>query len=425
MNYQSLSKKGKNNGIIACLLIPLLCVLRYYESPIGLLANRLSISIMILLAVLIPIISKRNMKMINSPATNSHIIFCMVIAVCYFLSLILYGFVLEGAALVFNKQLYVLLVAVLCLYCFCGYINHQLLIKIYINLSVLFAVLGIIQWLVGFVVGVGLDMKIPFLEYYNNAEKYTLLSQLSSFTHVPSVFAEASHFAAFLLPAIVFLVAKYDSKWRIIKLGILLAGVFVSTSANGLICLAIIIVSFVFFWQENLKASRLFIVVLLMLALVLLLLSGILTNTLEGVFASSSGGDTKADYRIYRGFELFRELPFHQKILGIGNANIQIFYAQGLMHSIFDRSWRAVDFLSAFSAIIIYSGFVGLVAFAVFIKALWSKTNWATRTLILVFLAYSLSEDFYFNEYWLLYVSLICSSRYIFAERVNDIEKKA
>ena len=268
-------------------------------------------------------------------------------------------------------------------------------------------------------------MKIPLLQYYNGGEKFTLFSEMNTFTHVPSVFAEASHFAAFLLPAIIFLLANYNVRCRLLKIAILVIGVLVSTSANGLICLSIIVVSFIYFRNDKFNPIRLIVGISLILVAMFILSNGVLNDILEGVFSSNVGDDTKADYRIYRGFELFSELPFHQKLFGIGNANIQSFYSQDLMSSVYDRSWRAIDFLSAFSAIIIYNGFVGLLAFVFFIKSLWNKTNWATKTLILSFVAYSISEDFYFNEFWLLYISLIYASRYIFACKLECGEKKA
>lgn len=420
MNYQTLSNKGNKKGLLPCLLIPLLCVLRYYEAPLGLLSNRLSIAVMIVMVVMIPLIYKGKAFEVNISVTRHFVSLCAVIAACYFLSLILYDFVADSLSHTINKLLYILLVAILCLYCTLGYINHYLLTKIYIGLAVLFALLGIVQWGLG-LAGIGVDMKLPLLEYYNGGEKYTLFSQKEdSFTHVPSVFAEASHFAAFLLPAIVFLLAKYKIEHRIIKLAILVIGVMVSTSANGIICLAIIIFSFTYFSQKKLKPNRVIIGMVLIIIVIAALFSGAVTDVLDGVFSSTTSDDTKADYRIYRGFELYSELPFHQKLLGIGSANIQVFYAEGLMDSEYDRAWRAIDFLSAFASIIIYNGFVGLLAFALFMKALWKKTNWATKTIILTFVAYSISEDFYFNEYWLLYISLICSSRYVFENKKEN-----
>ena len=139
MNYQNLSNKGEKKGLIVCFLIPLLCVFRYYESPIGILANRMSIAIMIVMVALIPLLINRNSFQANISIANRHVFFCFIIVCCYLLSLVLYDFVWDGAVIVINKQLYVMLVAILCLYCFLGYINHQLLIKVYISLSVLFA----------------------------------------------------------------------------------------------------------------------------------------------------------------------------------------------------------------------------------------------------------------------------------------------
>ena len=127
-----------------------------------------------------------------------------------------------------------------------------------------------------------------------------------------------------------------------------------------------------------------------------------LFSTDEGPTASS-----KADYRIYRGFDLFSKLPLWNQFVGIGFKHMYLFADKYNIVSIFNENYLTYEYFSAISMVLIYSGGIGMLAYFQSFWSLYKSEIKAVKGLIIVLFALSISTEILFNGTNVMYIILI------------------
>lgn len=122
--------------------------------------------------------------------------------------------------------------------------------------------------------------------------------------------------------------------------------------------------------------------------------------------SSSSTADNSTFFRLYRGFELWKGLPFENKIFGIGFGNIKSLshLSKGMLQGIVNN-----EYMNTISYILISSGVLGSVLYLVYIIQMYIQTNRSGRVMVLLLFMMSLSASPYSSVFWVWMMMFIIS----------------
>lgn len=209
------------------------------------------------------------------------------------------------------------------------------------------------------------ELEFPFqiLSYYNRS---------SSYIRFPGPFSEPSHYAAYLMPLLIMELfdeeKRLKDKW---KLPVCISVTMViSTSGLGILLCAVTW-GFYFVFDYSTTKNRLALLPVLLLA-VLVLFALLMTYseqfyvTVSNLFfvtdISRFSDGSKADYRIYRGFSMYFQLPLLNKLFGVGYANMNDFALIHGINTIYDvQTSGSVEYYNGLSQILLYSGGFGFI----------------------------------------------------------------
>jgi hypothetical protein len=139
--------------------------------------------------------------------------------------------------------------------------------------------------------------------------------------------------------------------------------------------------------------------------------------------SGSSYSSTKADYRIYRGFDLYLQLPLNGKIFGVGYNHMQIFANKFNIVSQYDNSWSTYEYFSTITQLLLYFGVIGVTLFYKHLSALVWKSADVVKGMIVVMVALWFSSSMFLNNYHIMYMLLIIAAFYLSKERNRPLEK--
>ncbi len=185
-----------------------------------------------------------------------------------------------------------------------------------------------------------------------------------------SLFSEPSYFAIYLLPLFVY--NLLNGKW----LKSIIFGFFIvlSSSSLGIISLIIIIVMRFISGKFSLKSKIKFLLILLSS----IAFAGIIVNNIPtiGVFIrrsygkisdifgnSSANGGYMEDIRLGGYLNLFSDLPIKEQIFGVGNAQLQNYFAEQGLH--------VFNYSNSFVLSLLNFGVVGFLVFIFFLYYLF------------------------------------------------------
>lgn len=287
----------------------------------------------------------------------------------------------------------------------------QVFIDTYSNLAVLFAVFLLIQYIAFVFFNVSVTGVIPFLELYNREVESVMDGRL---LRICSVFAEPSHFAVYEVPVLIFLLwRKTNPKGRLFRIIIISLSILLCTSSNGIIIMALIYLAIVIQkYFTHFKLSYLIIgSVVLCLAFYIIKESEYIDKITYGLFVQEPDMTmSKAEMRIYRGFNMYADMPLEQKCFGIGWRNARR-YCLTCNTSLFSKySADAFDYFNSIAGTLIYAGIVGLVLLLLFFFSLWKETkDYATKLLILSVFIIMVSSSVLMTDQWVLFLAAITS----------------
>lgn len=227
-----------------------------------------------------------------------------------------------------------------------------------------------------------------------------------------SLFSEPSYFAIYLLPLFVYHFSK--NNW--LKAVLFASFIVLSSSSLGIISMAVVLL--LRFFSSGFSMKNKF--KLLMIVLVVIIFASILMNTvpmirsfinrsydkIDEIFNSSSDGGFMDDIRLGGYLNLFGELPIKEQIFGVGNAQLQNYFAEQGVH--------VYNYSNSFILSLLNFGLLGFSVFVVFIGNLFLASLKEKTFLFWLVLIITLAVDsllFSYRYYWLVYFVLFSNKR--------------
>ncbi len=286
----------------------------------------------------------------------------------------------------------------------------------------------IFQWLL-VSIGVSTSFKLPFFSFANawskwNGENFGMSS------YPTSLFSERSHFCQYLIPyiAICLYSDKIISKGRYAK-AISISIVALSTiSGNGVICVAIIWLMYALMFGTFQKKYRILVVGLIVVVLLLgyTMLSSIPTfdKMFSQLFTSGDTNYVKADYRIYRGIDIFLKLPSDAKVYGIGYKHMEAFASFNHIVSEYDLPHTPYEYFSSISQLLIYSGVIGTLLYTMHLILLYRYSPKCVKGLIVIQCALFFStEIIYLNDHIMYSLIMVSVYKQLIKEQRQGIRR--
>jgi hypothetical protein len=220
------------------------------------------------------------------------------------------------------------------------------------------------------------------------------------------VFSEPAQYAVFIIPALcIALFDKSLGKTSNLKLAMLLSlGLVLSTSANGIVLMGF---TWTFYLYNKNRSGFLKILKAIFFLAILFLVAlqfEIIQSSLENLFIPTTALTSKADYRIYRGFSIFLQMPLFYKIFGVGVNNASDFINNYNIVTKYDVTWISVtEYFNNISTILIYSGAIGGLLFFIQLLVMHKNMINTGKIILICFVALCFSSSFYFTSTWIIY----------------------
>lgn len=227
-----------------------------------------------------------------------------------------------------------------------------------------------------------------------------------------SLFSEPSYFAIYLLPLFVYHFLKND--W--FKAVLFASFIVLSSSSLGNISMVMVLVLYFFsssFSTKNKFKFLLIILVVIVLASILMnnvpMMRSFISRTfdkIDEIFSSSFNEGFMDDLRLGGYLNLFDELPLKEQILGVGNAQLQNYFAEHGIH--------VYNYSNSFVLSLLNFGLLGFIVFILFIGNLFFISRKEKTFLFWVVLIVVLAVDsllFSYRYYWLVYFVLFSNKR--------------
>jgi hypothetical protein len=334
-----------------------------------------------------------------------------------------------------NYSLVVLIMLVIRLviiyYLIGGRFDKRSCCNIYSKFVMLVIVVYIFQWIL-YTIGLNMSFKLPLMDFTNAWHGLYSHKSFGMNPYPTSLFSERAHLVQYLAPYIALcLFSKTLIKGHRMLKAVLTSVVVISAvSGNGIIVVLIVWFLYFFMYSEIKKQYRIFAVVVGMVLIVgtYEVLKGIpmyqeMFNRLFIDVSGSSYSSTKADYRIYRGFDLYLQLPLNGKIFGVGYNHMQIFANKFNIVSQYDNSWSTYEYFSTITQLLLYFGVIGVTLFYKHLSALVWKSADVVKGMIVVMVALWFSSSMFLNNYHIMYMLLIIAAFYLSKERNRPLEK--
>ena len=260
-----------------------------------------------------------------------------------------------------------------------------------------------------------LSFKIPFFSF-TSAWDYLNTHVYFGMRTVPTaLFCEPAHLAEYIVPYLAICLFMVDKGGKIhIKRAVFVTIVLaMSTSGNGIISGMIVwALYFVLNFIKEGKYINLKVVWLtlafVITAIIVYLNSESIRNMFDILFVNKSGGSyTKANYRIYRGFDYFLQLPLEYKIFGVGLGNMNYFSHVLGISSVFDSDHLAFEFFSMITQLLLYFGLIGFFLFGLHMVKLWLRGGRVCRVCIVTSVAIWFSSQMLFTSTHIFYLLII------------------
>ena len=418
MQIRTQSRIGsKGKSIVPAILVVLSFYLSEYNSFIsGVTLGELAL---IIGAVMILSTMSFKIRIVSNRSLLAFIVFSILLSV---LSIIISNttFTIASTSNVVTRWIrYLAYVIFVILYCdnYCtDFVNCKVIIKTYRVIACIFAVYGIIQFLVYITTHYYLPVDILPFRMSRDVSVELLISDASkSIMRARSLFSEPGYFAKFLIPGVMLsLYGWNEGKISITTLVLYSVAIILSGSVQGVILL-IIVYLIVVFTKKTINIKRILYLVGLTIVFIVIVLSGNrmglnnipiqrVLNLLNG-----SSMDRSTQIRVFRGFAVWNELPVEHKLFGVGLGNIANYLVQYNVFTNYDYYYRTeatLDYMNGISSILCSSGLSGLGVFGFVISHYKNALSKRGMTFIIVFVASLFGGGGVFTVLFVFYATL-------------------
>lgn len=409
-------------------IIFLLPLLRYYDVPI--ISISVETALILLLCILCFMLKRVTVSSLRCAYINRSRNAFLFFFMWFYLITMIYEFGtninIHNAASHYSLMTFVILLPT-------GYVLYSLLdgrwsvvniFKLYSFFVKIIIATYIFQYILQFI-GIFINFKIPFFSY-NDSWNYLNNIVFGMNKRPTSLFSEQAHLAEYLLPYLAICLYSEIYERRLLK-AVMVTFVLVSTtSGNGIIGALVLWSLYILIYAKiNLiyRVSIIIIGVFFVMGIYQYLLTLPAYKHIFGeLFVNTTGkySGTKADYRIYRGFDYFRQLPLVQKIFGVGYQHMHAFsYEYGIV-SKYDSNTNAFEFFSTITQVLLYSGVIGGMMFVRHIYYLWKEKNMLAKGILLGSIAIWFSSQMLFTNTYIMYIALTVSALLYRKQNINE-----
>lgn len=314
-----------------------------------------------------------------------------------------------------------LLLFVLCI----NYFDYSLFKKYYRIVFICCSVAFLYQEISYNILGSRPLFMLP-LPFYGLDQQEILMNQLQ-LNRSSCFFLEPSHFAQFILP--LFAIEIFENSNDKILNGFSLYIIFVLLLlqsgvgfAGLLILLSIRLLTFLKHSNKKYKYQTFLLFIPFLVCCVSIYLR---TEVGQGIITRASGlglsEDAESATRIIKGYFVYSELPFINKLLGYHINEISNFAASSRYSHLFVSS-KTGDFalyLNGFQQVLILNGLIGVILLFRIFLSLYKGNNLLSKSLIILFISLLFISDQYLSQAMLISLLIPYNSRYLKNSEIN------
>ena len=339
----------------------------------------------------------------------------LLIFLFYFLCATLFHLAIESYEVNVGNLLLMCLVSFVVVILFDAKLAKNIFIKTYSFFSIALLWYFIVQLLLYYVFGIKIGGQIPFLSLHEGfiLSNHTFgISESTFYISFSSLFSERAHLVLYCTP---FLYLKMFGIQQLVKksipISVIVSFLLILTfSGSAIIMVGICWITFLLF---GLKTS--FVKKMVYSAGLLFILSSMYyllstTQAFNSIFERlfvSENGSSKADYRIYRGFALFFNMPFERCVFGIGFKNLFSYSTTIGLSSIYDSDLANAEYLNSVSQVLIYFGIIGALILVLAYYYMFKKGTTVSNSTLISFIIFSFSSSIFLDAYWVLYMCVV------------------
>ena len=404
---------------IAIILFLMSPIIRYYEIP-GTNIELLSLVGIVNLLIFLLIVIQRNSNI--SKSISIFILFFVWGIITTLISLISHEFVTLDSAKI-NNYIFTIINFLSLFFMIIIISFYKDAYKQYRKISIILICALFLQVLLFYGFSYALDLKIPGLKLINHYEvAFKNLEIRLAYGTEPrftSFFSEPAHFVQYITPFLIveLFVMKTRNLKNLIPSFLISLSILLTLSGNGIVILLFIwsIYIILLLFTEKKPIIVFFIVTIVILLAVLSIIYFDSYLDISSLFINSDGDPTKADYRIYRGFYIFVNLPFWNQLFGTGYRNATNFIAFYNISTPFDNPGENIEYMNAITQVMVYFGLVGFFTYIILLFKLFNKQSIVSKILVLVLLLLSFSSSLFSDSMFFIYVFMI----FYFQSKIN------
>ncbi|MBQ7940789.1 MAG: hypothetical protein IJ328_00065 [Muribaculaceae bacterium] len=297
---------------------------------------------------------------------------------------------------------------------FFKWFNYDLFKKYYEKTALICITFFLIQEIEFYTIGQrvsGLLDFLPFSDSLRAGDSDTYYANMSFAQRSSSFFSEPAHFVQFLLPLLA--IELFNKKRKFSKLLVVMIIITLLLLQSGNAMLGLVAIGGVFL-IKILKEKKL---VKKVIVLSVLLISGSYTVlTYMGTemgqklmerseeLDSNSMEETSGFQRIYRGYFVFDEYNFIEKVIGIhSETGIEEKLQKSKVAFTFGKNER---YFNTVQNILLKTGYLGCLILILLFFKIWRGNNYAGKAIILTFTLLSFVSSLYMSMYMLMYILL-------------------
>lgn len=223
-----------------------------------------------------------------------------------------------------------------------------------------------------------------------------------------SFFSEPAHFAQFLLPLLAIELYNNNHKSRYLYVVIIIVTLLLLRSGNGLLGMIVILLFALPYFLR--RSNHRFLTALFLSVIAFIGVYYVLNSELGEYFlgrqnelnADWDGQSSRSGFlRIWRGFFVFNDYSFIEKIIGCPNDLDQIIHVNASGMAMVDN---AELYFNAFQKVLLNTGLIGIGLFIFILSSLWKNNSTCGKALIASMVALSLVSAIYMSHTMVLFM---------------------
>lgn len=275
-------------------------------------------------------------------------------------------------------------------------------------------VILVIQELMYFTSGSRFIALLPSGELVDRLPMHDLIDAQMRAKRSCSLFREPAHFAQFLLPVLCLEIFSEKNKEKLFtpyELFIILILVLLR-SGNGFVGLIVLYgVKGVSYFKNVKMGEKIFMLFVSLPLLTYAVNTYISTEAGMDMLERSEeleNDDSAASYiRVYRGYALYSELPFENKILGINNDNLMKIIPHTTISYLFNGEAVHDLYMNGIQMVLVHNGLIGLLICIWMFISIGKRRTIQGKMQLMLLLTLALLGQIYLS-YTMLYTMLFC-----------------